>query len=157
MTTLFTTLILIAAALGLLGSLFLYFYWRMVQQPVPKMEGEIDLAILDQPVEVLRDKHGIPHIYAQNRADLFRTQGYVHAQDRLWQMEQNRRTGRGTLAAVFGEVALEADRFSRIIGFRRAAEAELDQIDDETHQILNWYADGVNGYISAPPRKLAAD
>ena len=157
MTTLFTTLILIAAALGLLGSLFLYFYWRMVQQPVPKMEGEIDLAILDQPVEVLRDKHGIPHIYAQNRADLFRTQGYVHAQDRLWQMEQNRRTGRGTLAAVFGEVALEADRFSRIIGFRRAAEAELDQIDDETHQILNWYADGVNGYISAHPRKLAAE
>jgi len=72
-------------------------------------------------------------------------------------MEQNRRTGRGTLAAVFGEAALAADRFSRIIGFQRAAQAELDQIDDETLQVLDWYADGVNAYISDHPRRLAAE
>jgi penicillin amidase len=80
---------------------------------------------------VLRDQHGIPYIYAETTADLFRAQGFVHAQDRLWQMEQNRRIGRGTLAEVFGEAALDADRFSRIIGFLRAAETELAAATDD--------------------------
>ena len=90
-----------------------------MQRPVPAYDGRADMDGLDAPVEILRDNHGIPHIYAHSCADLFRAQGYVHAQDRMWQMEQNRRIGHGKLAEVFGEAALDADRFSRIVGFRR--------------------------------------
>jgi penicillin amidase len=108
-------------------------------------------------VEILRDKHGVPHIYAQTLADLIRAQGFVHAQDRLWQMEQNRRIARGTLAEVFGEPALDADRFSRIVGFWRAAEAEVALLDDETRQWLTWYAEGVNAYIDQRPGRLGAE
>ena len=72
-------------------------------------------------------------------------------------MEQQRRTARGTLAELFGDAALDADRFSRIVGFWRAAEAELPTLDDETRQILNWYAEGVNQFIQANPGKLAAE
>ncbi len=92
-----------------------------------------------------------------SRADLFRAQGYVHAQERLWQMERQRRTARGTLAELFGDAALDADRFSRIVGFRRAAEAELPTLDDETRQVLDWYAEGINQFIQANPGKLAAE
>lgn len=158
----FTTILSILAIIILLvvlvvGGFFVLVYWRMIQRPVPKWDGDYPLGIFDDTVEVLRDKHGIPHIYAQNRADLFRAQGYIHAQDRLWQMEQNRRVARGTLAEVFGEPALEADRFSRIVGFWRAAEAELAELDSETRQIMDWYADGVNAYIESRPGLLAAE
>ena len=90
---------------------------------MPKLDGKAKITGLEAEVKIRRDKFGIPHITAQNRADLFRAQGYCHAQDRFWQMEQNRRIARGTLAEVFGEPAFEADRFSRIIGFWRAAQA----------------------------------
>ncbi|MEZ4661000.1 MAG: penicillin acylase family protein [Caldilineaceae bacterium] len=157
-------LTIIALILGILallvaigGALYVWIYWRLIQRPLPDWEGEFNLACLEAPVEVLRDKHGIPHIYAQSRADLYRAQGYVHAQDRLWQMEQNRRIAAGTLAEVFGPPALEADRFSRIVGFRRAAQAELDALDAESRQVLAWYAEGVNAYIAERPRRLAAE
>ncbi len=134
MTT--TILIIIVTILVLLvavvGGFFLYLYWWLIQRATPTLEGEVHLPGLDQPVEILRDRHGIPHIYAQNRADLLRAQGFVHAQDRLWQMEQNRRIARGTLAEVFGEAALDADRFSRIVGFWRAAQVELEALDAES-------------------------
>ncbi len=159
MTT--TLLITIVAILLLLvaafGGFFLYLYWWLIQRATPTLEGVVNLPGLDQPVEILRDRHGIPHIYAQNRADLLRAQGFVHAQDRLWQMEQNRRIARGTLAEVFGEAALDADRFSRIVGFWRAAQAELEALDAEAHQALQWYAEGVNAYIAARPRRLGAE
>jgi penicillin G amidase len=151
---LFVLLVIILLAVG--GFLF-YLYWWQIQRCVPPLDGELDFAGLNQPVEIRRDKHGIPHLYAQNRADLFRAQGFVHAQDRLWQMEQNRRIARGTLAEVFGEAALDADRFSRIIGFWRAAQQELAQLDAETRQILDWYAEGVNRWIEARPGRLAAE
>lgn len=148
--------ILIVAVL-LAGGFFLYIYWWLVQRPTPKLDGAVRLACLEQPVEVLRDRHGIPHIYAQTLGDLLRAQGYVHAQERLWQMEQNRRIARGTLAEVYGEAALDADRFSRIVGFRRAAAAELAGLDAETRQALAWYAEGVNAFIEAHPGRLGAE
>lgn len=139
------------------GGFFLYVYWWLVQRPTPKLDGAIHLSILDRPVEILRDRHGIPHLYAQSLADLMRSQGYVHAQERLWQMEQNRRIARGTLAEVYGEAALEADRFSRIVGFRRAAERELVELDSEMQQVLAWYSEGVNAYIANHPGRLGAE
>lgn len=131
----------------IVGGFLLYIYWWLVQRPAPKYDGTHTLDCMDAPVEILRDKHAIPHIYAQTEADLYRAQGFVHAQDRLWQMEQNRRIAQGRLAEVFGEPALEADRFSRIIGFSRLAQMEWDGLDETARQPLLWYAEGVNAYM----------
>jgi penicillin amidase len=138
------------------GFLFYLYYW-LIQRCTPQLDGELAVAGFDQPVQIRRDKHGIPHIWAENRADLFRTQGFVHAQERLWQMEQNRRVARGTLCELFGEAALDADRFSRIIGFWRAAQRELAALDADTRQVLDWYAEGVNAFIRTRAGRLAAE
>ncbi len=129
-----------------------YFYF--VRLPRPKISGTVRLKGLSDEVEVIRDRWGIPHLYAQNRDDLFFAQGYVHAQDRLWQMELMRRLGSGTLAEIFGEMALESDRFARIVGLRRAAEAELATADEETRRVLEAYARGVNAFVESHGRKL---
>lgn len=152
-----TLVIVFLLLLGLGSALFFYLYWWRIQRCTPQLDGTLTLPGLEQPVEIRRDKHGIPHIYAQSQADLLRAQGFIHAQDRLWQMEQNRRIARGTLAEIFGEAALEADRFSRIVGLWRAAEAELNVIDDETRQLLAHYAEGVNAYMAQRPGRLAAE
>ncbi len=156
-----TTVILAVALLFLIvllgGGLIVYIYWWLVQRPAPQLEGELDLPELDATVEILRDRHGIPHVYAQNEADLWRAQGFTHAQDRLWQMELNRRVAHGRLAELFGEAALDVDRFSRIVGFHRAAQAELDALDEATIAIMRHYCQGVNAYIRSRKGKLAAE
>ncbi len=148
-------LLLVTVLLG--GGLIVYIYWWLVQRPAPQHEGELDLPDLDANVEVLRDQHGIPHVYARNEADLWRAQGFTHAQDRLWQMELNRRVAYGRLSELFGEAALNVDRFSRIVGFRRAAQAELDDLDEDTISALGHYCQGVNAYIRSRKGKLAAE
>ena len=155
--TVILVLALLFAIVLLGGGLLIYIYWWLVQRPAPQHEGELELPELDAAVEVLRDKHGIPHIYAQTEADLWRAQGFVHAQDRLWQMEMNRRVALGRLAELFGPVALDADRFSRIVGFRRAAELELAAQDEATTATLGHYCEGVNAYIRSRKGKLAAE
>ena len=155
--TLILALTLLFVILLLSGGLIIYVYWWLVQRPAPQHEGELELPELDAAVEVLRDKHGIPHIYAQTEPDLWRAQGFVHAQDRLWQMEQNRRVAQGRLAELFGTVALEADRFSRIIGFQRAAHADLAALDEATTTTLRHYCEGVNAYIRSRKGRLAAE
>jgi penicillin amidase len=112
---------------------------------------------LTQPVEVLRDKHGVPAHRRPNEDDLLRTFGWTHAQDRFWQMEQARRTAQGRLAEIFGEPALEADRFCRIVGFQRAAEADEAALDATTRQAITWYAEGVNAYLTAHPGRVSAE
>lgn len=150
---------LLLAVLAVLaaGGVFFYEYWKRVQRPVPHLDGERVIPGLGDTVEVLSDRYGIPHVYAASEADLFRALGFVHARDRLWQMEQNRRTASGRLSEAFGPAALEADRFSRIVGFRRAAERELAVADSAIRKTLEWYADGVNAFISANPNRLAAE
>jgi penicillin amidase len=91
----------VGVATGVAGSAaaaLAYLYRR----PLPKTEGTIRLSGLHRPVQVIRDRWGVPHIYAENSQDLFFAQGYVHAQDRLWQMEFNRRIGHGRLSEIFG-------------------------------------------------------
>ena len=90
-----------------------------LRRPVPKGKGRVKLRGLQTEVEVLRDRWGVPHIYARNLRDLFFAVGHVQAQDRLWQMEFNRRLSSGTLSEVLGEDALEIDRLIRRVGFRR--------------------------------------
>jgi penicillin amidase len=134
-------LVVVAAAGG-------YFHLR---RSLPVEEGEIRLAGLAKPVEVLRDAYGVPHISAQSFADALYALGYVHAQDRLWQMEVNRRTAAGRLAEAFGEGALETDRFLRTIGIRRAAQATFKHLDAQTQSLLESYAAGVNAFLGSKP------
>ena len=122
-----------------------------LRQSLPQEEGELRLAGLAKPVEVLRDGYGVPHISAQSFADAIYALGYVHAQDRLWQMEVNRRTAAGRLAEIFGEGALENDRFLRTLGIGRAAEANFKQLDAQTRGLLESYAAGVNAFLESKP------
>lgn len=112
-----------------------------------QIEGKITLSGLRAPVEVFRDRWGIPHIYAQDETDLMFAQGFVHAQDRLWQMEFNRRLVAGRLSEILGEVAVPLDRWLRILGFRRAAEPEPSLLPPSLFKLIHAYATGVNTFI----------
>src|ERR1044072_6830790 len=92
-----------------------------------QISGRIELAGLAKPVEVIRDRWGVAHIYAQTTEDLFFAQGFVAAQDRLWQMEMWRRTGEGKLAEILGPQAVERDRFARLMRYRGDMEAEWER------------------------------
>ena len=119
----------------------------LLRRPLPKTKGTLQVKGLREPVEVIRDRWGVPHITARNGEDLMFAQGYVHAQDRLWQMELQRRYASGRLSEIFGEVTVEADRFMRTIGLRRVAEAEAVHCDEEERRVLEAYARGVNAFI----------
>lgn len=129
-------------------------YYMLMRRPLPKINGTLRLAELHEPVEVVTDHYGVPHIYAHNEDDLYLAQGYVHAQHRLWQMELNRRIGSGRLAEIFGEVALEADRFTRRLGMHRASAAGVRTLSAHSMRILDAYARGVNAFISSHRNSL---
>ncbi len=129
-------------------------YVVLTRRPVPKENGQSTIEGLHEPVEIIIDRYGVPHIYAQNEDDLFFAQGYVHAQERLWQMELNRRVSSGRLAEIFGPLALEADRFSRRLGMHRSANDEIPRLSEHNKRILEAYARGVNGYIEQNASKL---
>jgi len=133
---------------ALLGVAVLYF---LLRQSLPRTEGEVPVAGLSRPVEILRDAYGIPHIFAASLDDAHFALGYVHAQDRLWQMEMNRRVAAGRLAELLGAGALESDRFLRTLGVRRVAEANLKHLDADTRRTLDAYAAGVNAFLAARP------
>ncbi|HEY6749802.1 MAG TPA: penicillin acylase family protein [Rubrobacteraceae bacterium] len=115
------------------------------------LSGVVELSGLEGPVEVLRDRFGVPQVFAGNEQDLFFTQGYVHAQDRFFQMELGRRAGNGRLSELIGGSALEFDRLSRTLGLGRVAAASEKNGPPETLQILESYSAGVNAYLSAGP------
>jgi penicillin amidase len=136
--------VLILAAVG---------FW-FVRRPWPQVKGAVAVSGLNAPVEMIRDEWGVPHIYAENEHDLFFAQGYAHAQDRLWQMEFNRRVGSGTLSEVLGEPTLDTDRFMRTLGLRRAAEKDWALAEDDVGTIMEAYAEGVNAYIESHRDRL---
>jgi len=109
--------------------------------------GTIMVEGVSQPVEVLRDTWGIPHIYAQNTADLFFAQGYVVAQDRMWQIEMWRRNGEGRLAEVLGEEYVTRDHFARLLAFRGDWDAEFKKYHPDGQTIFDAFARGVNAAI----------
>ena len=94
-------------------------YYYFILMPLPVTEGELKLKGFQGKVKVLRDRWGMPHIYAANEHDLFMAQGFVQAQDRLWQMETNRRVAAGRLSEIIGPDTLEVDRLLRTLGFMR--------------------------------------
>jgi penicillin amidase len=114
----------------------------------PKVDGELTLPGLSAPVRVLRDEYGIPYIFAANTPDLIRAQGFVTAQDRLFQIEGYRAIATGRLAESVGAGGLPSDRQIRLLGLRRNAERHAKLLSPEARDFLMWYAQGMNGYIS---------
>lgn len=112
------------------------------------LPAEVRIDGLEGPAELRVDERGVPHIRAGSLEDALRIQGFVHARDRLWQMELLRRVARGRLSEVLGEAALPSDRFLRIIGLGRAAEATLRELDPATASAIAAYTEGVNAAIA---------
>ena len=133
---LFATLALITLAL---------FAYR--QASLPDIHGTLKVSGLLAPVDVVRDAEGIPHIYAQSDHDAWFVLGFVHAQDRLWQLEMNRRIAAGRVAEVLGRGALDTDRFLRTLGVGRNAAAIVHHLDASTRTALESYAAGVNANL----------
>lgn len=113
----------------------------------PFIDGQVNAVFLDEDVTVVRDAFGVPHITAKSDADLYRTQGYVQAQDRLFQMDMARRQASGRLAEVVGEVAVGTDKKFRTFSLRAAAEESHAGYGEEAKKVLDWYAEGVNAFI----------
>lgn len=128
-------------------------YWY-VNRALPTTTSELILGV-DKPVTVVRDSYGVPHIHAETEHDLMYAQGYVQAQDRLLQMELTRRAVSGRLAEVLGAAQVPSDRFYRVIGFKRAADEAVSQIEQATRDNLQAYADGVNAFLADVKRGAA--
>jgi penicillin amidase len=146
--------LVIVLVVGLIGVGSVLF---TVRRPWPKINGKVRVDALQAEVTVVRDSWGVPHIYASNAHDLFFAQGYVHAQDRFWQMEFWRRIGSGRLAEILGESALPDDRFIRTLGWHRTAAQELELMDDKDLAVLDAYAEGINAYASTHRGRLGLE
>lgn len=134
----------ILVALLIIGVLVGFYY---LKSPLPQVDGELKVHGLQENVTVLRDKEGIPHIKAKSERDLFIAQGYVQAQDRMFQMDLSRRQASGRLSEVIGDATLKNDKYFRTLGLRRAAEASYSKYSPEAQKALTWFAEGVNAYI----------
>ena len=121
--------------------------WWFVYRPLPQLDGSISLPGLQKEVKVERDHWGVPHIRAASVEDLAEAQGYVMAQDRLWQMDLLRRATRGQLSEILGEKTLQIDEDFRTLGLGRAADREATILQPEEGKILEAYARGVNRFI----------
>jgi len=145
--------LIVLVVLGLILTAAGAYYFRsylpntIAPKSFPQTDGEIQLEGLNAPVDIYRDKMGIPHIYATTSHDLFFAQGYVHAQDRFWQMDTWRHIGSGTLSEMFGSGQVETDTFLRTLGWRLLAEQEYAELDPESKAILDSYTAGVNAYL----------
>ncbi len=129
-------------------------YYYFVRMPLPVTEGELKIEGLQAKVEVLRDRWGVPHIYAANEHDLFMAQGFVQAQDRLWQMETNRRVAAGRLSEIIGPDTIETDRLLRTFGLMRAAHREVATYDKTSLDTLRAFSEGVNAFIESEKNRL---
>jgi penicillin G amidase len=121
---------------------------EMAEQSLSQLRGTMKITGLRQPVEVLRDRWGVAHIYARNQHDLFFAQGFVAAQDRLFQMELWKRSGQGRLAEILGSSALLGDINARLLEYRGDMNSEYESYSPDTKAILTAFTDGINAYIS---------
>jgi penicillin G amidase len=123
-----------------------------VKRSWPQTSGTIELPGLAAPVDVVRDELGIPTIYGDSLADLMFAQGYVHAQDRFWEMDVRRHITSGRLSEMFGESQVPTDAFLRTLGWRRIAEQEVPMLNDTSRLMLDSYSAGVNAYLADRPK-----
>jgi penicillin amidase len=125
--------------------------WLLLRASLPKIDGELAAPGLASPVEVLRDRDGVPHILAMNDRDGWFAVGYVHAQDRLWQMEFQRRVAQGRLSEILGERSYDVDRLMRTLGLARVADRIVAKMDAPTRGKLEAYSAGVNAFLDSRP------
>ncbi|MGB2643372.1 MAG: penicillin acylase family protein [Candidatus Acidiferrum sp.] len=144
---LFWTLAILVVAAGLVA-------WWLIYRPLPQLDGTISLPGLQKEVIVKRDQWGVPHIRAASLEDAVEAQGYVMAQDRLWQLDLMRRASRGQLSEIVGPLALKSDRQFRIYGFSRIAEREYAAMDKDSRALMEAYARGVNDFIDQHQKNL---
>ena len=128
--------------------------WWLVYRPLPQLDGRVSVGGLQSNVTVERDKWGVPHIRAGSVEDMAEAEGYVMAQDRLWQMDLLRRVARGQLSEILGPVTVGVDKDFRVLNFARAAQRDYEQMDPEGRKILDAYARGVNQFIEQHGSKL---
>ena len=140
-------LVLVLVLVVALGSVLTW----LVVRGFPQREGTAQLAGLSAPVRVVRDQYGIANIYASTSNDLFAAQGWVHASERMWQMEIWRRIGAGRLAELFGDDQVATDMYVRTLGWRHAAEKSLESMSDEGRAALEAYSIGVNAWLDTHP------
>lgn len=140
-------LFLLLIVLGFLLFLIGYFFLSK-----PKYSGKVTLSELRQQVKVITDIWGIPHIYAENERDLYFACGYVHAKERMWQMDLMRRTGQGRLAEILGEDVLERDKCMRVLGFEQAGHRDLERLSPEMKDFLIAYSQGINAWMDTRKR-----
>lgn len=131
----------VIGAVGLLGAL--------TARALPRVSGTTQVPGLTAPVTVVRDDAGIAHIMADSTHDLFFAQGYVHASERMWQMEVWRHVSAGRLSELFGASQVDTDRFIRTLGWRVAAQHDLEVVSAETRRVLDAYTAGVNAWLDA--------
>jgi len=141
LVSIISVIVVIAIVLGAVGV-------YLVRSSFPRTSGEVKLSGLNFPIDIYRDGYGIPNIYAQTTHDLFFAQGYVHAQDRFWQMDFWRHIGSGRLSEMFGKSQLDTDTFLRTLGWARVAQQELVALPTDELAVLQAYADGVNAYLA---------
>src|SRR3979411_922186 len=122
---------------------------RAAHKALAVVSGQLRMQGLERPVNVLRDRWGVAHIYAQNQHDLFFAQGVVAAQDRLFQMEMWKRAGQGRLAEILGATDLPRDINARALRYRGDMRAEFESYSPDTQAILTAFTDGINSYIAS--------
>src|SRR5580692_6521096 len=128
--------------------------WWFIYRPLPQLDGSISLPGLQKEVAVERDNWGVPHIRASSLEDAVEAQGYVMAQDRLWQLDLMRRASRGQLSEIVGPLALKSDKQFRTLGFSRAAERDFAAMDKDSRALMEAYAHGVNAFIEQHQKSL---
>ena len=122
----------------------------ILETSVPDYDGRDRIPELGGPVTVIRDANAVPHIFADSALDAYRALGYLHAQDRFFQMELARRIGTGRLSELFGSAALRTDRFMRTLGIGNLAQAAVDNMAPQTRAALDAYTQGVNAWLQSP-------
>ena len=133
-----------------------WLYW-IARQPLPQLDGSVSVPGISSKIRVVRDQHGVPTIEAATLEDLFFAQGYVTAQDRLWQMDIMRRAAAGELSEVIGEATVKMDREERILGLRVAAEAAEKNISARDRVYFDAYARGVNAFLESHRDRLSLE
>ncbi|HYK35775.1 penicillin acylase family protein [Alloacidobacterium sp.] len=151
----FIILLIIALAAGVLAGA----WWlrHAMRDSLPQLDGDLRLPGLSAAVTVRRDQHGVPHMEAATLDDLFEAQGYVTAQDRLWQMDMARRSAAGELAELLGKKLVEHDRVQRVLQMRATAERMTASLSERDRRFFEDYARGVNAYIDSHGEHLPAE
>ncbi len=142
-----------ASCLGIIVfSVITVLFWA--KSTLPRTNGDVVVSGLHASVSIYRDNNAVPYIHADNADDAYAALGFVHAQDRLWQMEMMRRLIKGRLSEIFGLPTLSSDRFMRLLGFNHLVKQQFKQLEPATRRALSAYAQGVNSWINSHHQAL---